>query len=94
MLKNFFRVFTLIVCTAACVSPACHNTVSADDPPLSQISGDINLDYRVDAADLFAFRYYMFGTLLITNNNNADMDKNGKMDIVDFILMKNAVIEQ
>lgn len=92
--KVMIRAFAVAVCIVTCAFSVSQQNIFAEDPPLSEIVGDLNLDYKVDAADLFALRYYMHGALIISNTKNADMDQNGQIDIVDYILMKSAIIEQ
>lgn len=100
MKKCGLKELTASVCSALLIfSVGSFSEVTADDiefdeiPVLSELKGDINRDFSVTAADLFAFRYYLHGDLVISDMKNADMDDNGKTDILDYILMKNAIIE-
>lgn len=66
------------------------NTV---DPP-ELISGDINCDGSVTAADLVLLRNYLIGTLEFDTEQikSADISSDGEVNVIDFILQKQSVI--
>lgn len=59
------------------------------------VKGDINSDGKLDSTDVIKFiKYMMDGTVSEPDKIDlADMDGNGKTDIIDLILMKSALIE-
>ena len=58
------------------------------------LSGDVNLDNKLNISDLVSFKNYMLNLSLTGfDKNSADYDGNSAVDIRDFIMLKNTLIE-
>ena len=58
------------------------------------VLGDVTGDGVLDNADVYALRYYLFGTKPVELNSTlADVDRNGDINIVDAVLMINKIRE-
>ena len=64
------------------------------EPAEPQITpGDVNLDFSITAADLVALQYTLLGAMTINEKGSmaADVNSDGKINIIDFILLKEMV---
>ncbi|MDO5151077.1 MAG: dockerin type I repeat-containing protein, partial [Oscillospiraceae bacterium] len=58
------------------------------------ITGDCNDDGKISAIDAIALRKYLLGVkdAELANSEAADLDDNGVINIVDFIMLKSVLI--
>lgn len=54
--------------------------------------GDLNLDSTIDSNDLLYIKKYLLG--MQSNPENADMNQDGNIDIIDMLTLKDIVIKQ
>lgn len=59
----------------------------------SSISGDINNDGFVNTADAVMLQKWLLGAGKLTNWQNADLYKDGKIDVFDYIIMRGLIAE-
>ena len=58
------------------------------------VKGDVNADGACNTADLVALRSYMLGAKTsVEDSSAADFDSDGKITIIDFCLLKQALMK-
>lgn len=72
-------------------------SIVQDDPiELEQnnqgISGDLTIDSTIDYSDLLCIKKYLLG--IQSNPQNADMNQDGTVNVIDMLMLKDIVIKQ
>lgn len=61
------------------------------DVPDPDTKGDVNSDGKVDDKDVAALQSFLLGNTVSLDNDAADMDGNGRLNVFDLVLLKRAV---
>lgn len=88
-LKKTTAAFLSLMITASAVLSAENSQVIS----AGNIPGDVSGDSRIASDDLVIFRNYMFGNQLSPQQTgNADINSDGRINISDYILLKNMIL--
>ncbi|HBI86209.1 MAG TPA: hypothetical protein DDX71_08025 [Ruminococcus sp.] len=60
--------------------------------PLAELAGDVNMDGKVDRADVLMLQKFLLSGSDVTNWKAGDLDGNGRLNAIDLTLLKRTIL--
>jgi hypothetical protein len=87
---------TTVTTTTAAETTTAVTSVTTTQPPVADLTGDVNCDDSVNVADIILLNKYLLGMENLTDEQfvKADITGDKKVNIFDLVILKRILIKQ